>query len=385
MTQITKGDTFADGQQVTGARLNQLIDSATILPTVITDQTAVLTGTSANTASTDLLLIYNQATSALRKATISDVVNTGVSITTPTINSANDTGINPTQSSLKTGASYVGTTTGATVTYVAHGLSVGQSVIVTSAVNSAYNGTYRVLTTPTADTFTYNIDTVTSAGNGTLSWRRSPSLKIAGNEQVTGNMYVSGNTYLDNLVSISGTVLISGTNLNQSLTPSGSVISFAGFNAPVGWLKCNGSAVSRTTYSALFSVIGTQYGIGDGVTTFNLPELRGEFIRGLSDGRTGVDVNRILGSSQTDLLKKHKHITSNNDCRAYNSVNGTAQGVYNSWCDTGGVGNDINASLTGDGTHGIEYYNNLTANTSIGTVGDETRPRNIALLYIIKI
>ena len=60
---------------------------------------------------------------------------------------------------------------------------------------------------------------------------------------------------------------------------------FAADAAPAGWLECNGSAVSRTTYAALFAAIGTEYGVGDGTTTFNLPDLRGEFMRGWDNGR----------------------------------------------------------------------------------------------------
>src|SRR5215469_16888224 len=57
-------------------------------------------------------------------------------------------------------------------------------------------------------------------------------------------------------------------------TPTGSFIPFAGATAPSGWLMCDGSAVSRTTYSALYAVIGTAYGAGDGSTTFNLPDMQ---------------------------------------------------------------------------------------------------------------
>ena len=76
---------------------------------------------------------------------------------------------------------------------------------------------------------------------------------------------------------------------------------------PTGWLKANGAAVSRTTYSNLFAAIGTTYGVGDGSTTFNIPDLRGEFIRGWDDGR-GVDSGRTLGSWQDDMFEEHNHI-----------------------------------------------------------------------------
>jgi type II secretory pathway pseudopilin PulG len=67
---------------------------------------------------------------------------------------------------------------------------------------------------------------------------------------------------------------------------------------PTGWLEANGSAISRSTYATLFSLMGTIYGAGDGGTTFNLPDLRGQFVRGYDDGR-GVDSGRILGTSQS--------------------------------------------------------------------------------------
>ena len=69
-------------------------------------------------------------------------------------------------------------------------------------------------------------------------------------------------------------------------------------NSPLGFLKCDGSAISRTDFSRLFSVIGTTYGAGNGSTTFNLPDLRGEFLRGFDDGRT-VDSGRVIGTAQS--------------------------------------------------------------------------------------
>lgn len=60
---------------------------------------------------------------------------------------------------------------------------------------------------------------------------------------------------------------------------------FAGSSAPSGYLKANGALVSRTTYATLFAAIGTTFGAGDGSTTFALPDLRGEFLRGWDDGR----------------------------------------------------------------------------------------------------
>lgn len=67
---------------------------------------------------------------------------------------------------------------------------------------------------------------------------------------------------------------------------------------PDGWLVCDGRAVSRTTYSDLFNCIGETFGRGNGATTFNLPDLRGEFIRGWNGSSSGTDANRSFGTKQ---------------------------------------------------------------------------------------
>lgn len=121
-------------------------------------------------------------------------------------------------------------------------------------------------------------------------------------------------------------------------------------SAPPGWLKANGAAVSRTTYAALFAVIGTTYGAGDGSTTFNLPDLRGEFLRGLDDGR-GVDSGRAIGSAQADEFKSHDH------------------------------GAQINAQSKGTNGASSWWMGAIVTNPVGGT---ETRPRNVAMLACIK-
>lgn len=78
---------------------------------------------------------------------------------------------------------------------------------------------------------------------------------------------------------------------------------------PTGYIKANGSLVNCTTYATLFSAIGTTFGVGDGSTTFTLPDLRGEFIRGWDDAR-GVDSGRGFGSWQVDMFKSHTHHAS---------------------------------------------------------------------------
>jgi|GEM_PF-5117927 len=108
--------------------------------------------------------------------------------------------------------------------------------------------------------------------------------------------------------------------------PAGMIGPFAGAAAPSGYLKCNGAAVSRAVYAALFAAIGIRYGTGDGSTTFNLPDLRGEFIRGLDDGR-GIDSGRALGTLQEDDFKSHDHA---------GSLSPAPDHIHSAWTDTQG-------------------------------------------------
>ena len=160
---------------------------------------------------------------------------------------------------------------------------------------------------------------------------------------------------------------IAGVSTSKAVTPSGlgaalvyaippgAVCHFALSTAPTGFLSADGTAVSRATYAALFSAIGTTFGVGNGSTTFNVPDLRGEFIRGFDGGR-GVDSGRALGSSQTDDFKSHTHSTG-----SYGSVgSGTASGT----------------------TFTVQNFSGIATVSATG--GTETRPRNIALLACIK-
>ena len=159
------------------------------------------------------------------------------------------------------------------------------------------------------------------------------------------------------------TTLVGNTSL------AGMVAYFAMNTAPSGWLKANGAAVSRTTYAGLFTAIGTTFGAGDGSTTFNLPDMRGEFARGWDDGR-GVDSGRVFGSAQSDAFQGHWH-----------GINVSSTVVGNN--GGGGVGT---GNLRADGVGTAAQARAVSTNGTDGTprTAAETRPRNIALLACIK-
>lgn len=151
--------------------------------------------------------------------------------------------------------------------------------------------------------------------------------------------------------------------------PAGAVMTFAMNAPPAGWLKCNGDIVSRTTYAALFAAIGTTYGAGDGSTTFNVPDLRGEFARGWDDGR-GMDASRVFGSGQADTFQGHYHHVY--QCMGAGSISTSNNSGVIGGNETWNTHMAMAKDMLSDGTNG-------TPRTAA-----ETRPRNIALLYCIK-
>src|SRR5262245_48375284 len=97
---------------------------------------------------------------------------------------------------------------------------------------------------------------------------------------------------------VSGVALSSGDFV-------GAIVAYGGSAAPSGWLLCDGAAVSRTTFSALFAVCGTQFGAGDGTTTFNVPNLKGRVPVGIDAAQTEFDVRGETGGAKT--LPNHLH------------------------------------------------------------------------------
>ena len=211
----------------------------------------------------------------------------------------------------------------------------------------------------------------------------------------------------DVILTLPGTIVNGGflkTDTNGFLTfetiagvPVGSIFCRAFSVVPAGYLECNGAAVSRTTYSALFALIGVYYGNGNGSTTFNLPDLRGEFVRGFDNGR-GVDSGRSIGTLQTADNRSHSHgytntgitvsgANHNHNIRGFSLqpsianvgiTLGSGQGYQIGYRPDDGV-------LTGDA---VKFSGTQTMTGNVGIAisadGSEARPRNIALMYIIK-
>lgn len=82
--------------------------------------------------------------------------------------------------------------------------------------------------------------------------------------------------------------------------PTGAILPYGGSSAPSGWLSCDGTAINRITYATLFATIGTAFGVGDGSTTFNLPDLRGRFPLG-KDDMNGTSANRVTAAAADSI------------------------------------------------------------------------------------
>jgi hypothetical protein len=262
MPQFNKGDTFSDGQQVTGTRLNNLIDGATLLVGAIADQPSL----TANTLESTDGLIVNDA-GALKKATIGDILNSELDAkldvaTIATLKSGHvegvlgsDVNLIPLDGTTVTGKTFTsvdGIT--AIVTSVAHGL-VTNMLLTFTASNAVYNGTY-LITVLTVDTFSYVITQTTPvAASGTLSYVKQGSVNVDGNVYVSDKLNVVGQTNL-NTLNVSGAIVASGA-VNVT-----------------GGLSTNGIPVQKNVGIALLSrrlTRGTQHFISPALAWVDLP------------------------------------------------------------------------------------------------------------------
>ncbi len=203
--------------------------------------------------------------------------------------------------------------------------------------------------------------------------------------------------------------------------PSGVMMDYAGTSAPTGWLMCDGRAVLRSAYPELFLSIGTSYGIGDGVTTFNLPDFRGRFTRyndnmGTVAGAAGRDTGRVHGSAQGQATAKNGMNAASSSPSTSASTSTSSQGAHgHNWSIFGydyaweGINSrpvpqatyaDLAIGRFGSGFSGPHDIATSSATPSISTststststtttttlTGDtETRPINLSCNKIIKI
>ncbi len=195
----------------------------------------------------------------------------------------------------------------------------------------------------------------------------TPGAKLA----VNGGLHVGGDSDPgDNNLEVDGNINASAGKIKEAgndLLPAGSIFPYAGETAPGGYLHCDGTAVSRSTYADLLSVIGVMYGDGDGSTTFNLPDYRGYFLRGWDDGggndpdagsrtdRGDTTIGDAVGTKQADEFESHNHGIRN-------------LGAF-------GINKNVDELM-----FGARYPRELIAYEG----GNETRPKNINVMYLIK-
>ncbi|MCB0736884.1 MAG: tail fiber protein [Bacteroidetes bacterium] len=174
----------------------------------------------------------------------------------------------------------------------------------------------------------------------------------------------------------------------ENTTPVGTMVMWAGDRStvPEGWLVCDGSMVDRTQYQHLFNAIGTGWGQGNGTTTFNIPDMRGLFPRGVSEGSnsdpnkssrtamySGGNSGNNVGSYQADENKEHHHAVMN--------AGGTATHIGHS--NSKGL-NGGNTSFS-DGSHGsYDVTAGSRGNYISNSGGNESRPKNVYVYFIIK-
>lgn len=196
---------------------------------------------------------------------------------------------------------------------------------------------------------------------------------LADEDLILISQFISSGGEFGTYISKSITVANFRTEMNitpdaSDTIPIGTVMTWTVPTVPVGYLECNGAAISRTTFADLFAVLLTDYGNGNGSTTFNIPDYRGEFLRGWAHGSTndpdrasrtdkgnGVIADNV-GTKQGFVMQSHNHFV-----REYSGHEGNISFSH--------INSATNAN-TGDRTG--------------STGGNETRPRNVNVQYIIK-
>lgn len=260
---------------------------------------------------------------------------------------------------------------------------------------------------------TYNGVNISGNAGTATKWAAARTLSFTGG--ATGSVALDGSGNVSVALAVQPSAhthtLAQVTGLTDELiaaAPPGLIGSFATIAVPAGWLKCNGAAISRTAYARLFAVLGVQFGAGNGSTTFNLPDARGEFIRGLDEGR-GINPNRVLGSIEASQNLSHAHAATVAAAGDHShSVSGTAASAgahthtapraQNNDIGNGSpnftTANLLNGTTAATNSAGAHTHTvtgtaaSAGAHTHVTTIaaegGTEARPRNIAFAVCIK-
>ena len=193
-------------------------------------------------------------------------------------------------------------------------------------------------------------------------------------------------------------------NAIAQLVPTGTILAFGGVTAPNGFLICNGSAVSRTTYANLFAVIGTRYGGGNGSTTFNLPKLNdGSFVRGVAPSGVGTKYSASLPPLTASSAGVHTHTRGTMDITGYFNAN-TDDGNpidgafyysdYSGDIGANGLGGisysgyirfQASRSWTGATSSNGAHTHTVTNSAGVAMNGTTVLPQSVGCNYIIKI
>jgi len=346
MATITKGRTFLSGETVTPAKLNSLVDDATISGIVNAEIAA------------GAAIVDTKLATIATPGKVSNSATTAVSTNTPNAIVSRDASGNFSANQIT--ANVTGNVSGSS------GSCTGNSATATQASNAlACSG---------------NAATATLAA--TCSGNSNTASRLQTARTINGVSFSGSENITVTAVPVNGSVTQEKLSPSLSLIPPGAIIPFASYTPPVGWLIADGAAVSRSTYALLFYVIGTTFGAGDGSTTFNLPDLRGYFVRGHGTNSDGTQ-SGTWGVRQGDQNLSHTHTGTTSTDGSHNhtfplyagdGANNSTNRI-NTTDESGMVNSAFPTTTTGSHSH------TFTTSSSGGT---ETRPKNIALWYCIK-
>lgn len=281
-------------------------------------------------------------------------------------------------------------------------------------VNGTRTMIFRICNSAGGELWTSGAQTVTIS-SGVFSYRLTPTLdwrekdlyietnvngkNLSPREKITSQAFALHSRTAEDIEKSAGQNIhfaIGGTTIAtinsdgnmKNFLPTGTILSYGGITAPTGYFLCNSQAVSRTTYSDLFAVIGISFGEGNGSTTFNVPDLRGRFLRGRDNGagrdpdaasrtamNTGGNTGDNVGSVQGDVFQGHLHSAGTYILAIQYGATPTTPAA---WLNPNG-GASSNEAVGGYSGSPYTDSTNGTPRTS-----SETRPINAYVNYIIK-